>query len=184
LEATLFEELLTLRLWLLILIARIPPDHVPRTFTNTALACSHPDTHAISRDLENLFLIGVLVRYSGSRESDLLPLLEAEILSGSVEELDPQRVVKEYKHMHSRLTFEATRVNNGCKLIFTRNGIVGTARLLAAPGDSVVLFSGASMPSILRREGSNYRYLSPAYIEGIMAEDWGDSATLNRFDLI
>ena len=57
----------------------------------------------------------------------------------------------------------------------TDGGYMGMAFKGCHEGDAVVLLAGAHFPVVLRARGSEYRFLAPAYIHGIMqGEAWPD----------
>ena len=73
---------------------------------------------------------------------------------------------------------------NNC-LFTTKSGLLGLASVALEVGDQVVLFSGFLLPIIVRPEGSCYRFISAAYVEGLMlGEEWPeDQGKLQEFTI-
>lgn len=66
---------------------------------------------------------------------------------------------------------------HGRKLFFTQKGYMGLAISDIKEGDEVLLLEGLRLPMVSRREGDQYRLISPAYIHGIMhGEMWDQSS--------
>ncbi|KAH6696616.1 heterokaryon incompatibility protein [Leptodontidium sp. MPI-SDFR-AT-0119] len=58
--------------------------------------------------------------------------------------------------------------NAGQTLYLTQKGYVGTGPASTKPGDSVAVFTGGTIPHILRQQGLNWTYIGETYCEGIM----------------
>jgi hypothetical protein len=54
------------------------------------------------------------------------------------------------------------------RVIRTKEGPVGLAPSLAAPGDCVGVFGGGRLPLVLRPNGGNWLLISGSYMHGIM----------------
>jgi hypothetical protein len=57
----------------------------------------------------------------------------------------------------------------------SKAAVLGTVFHSAVAGDSVVLLEGAEWPVVLRKTGTNWRFIGPAFVTGIMdGEAWAD----------
>ena len=56
--------------------------------------------------------------------------------------------------------------NRGRRLMFTAGGMMGAVASLPQPSDSIVLFAGSSVPSMLREQDGYFVYLGPANLYG------------------
>jgi hypothetical protein len=74
----------------------------------------------------------------------------------------------------------------GKAFFVTETGYMGTSLEATELGDTLVVFAGMSLPSVVRKEGGSYRFIGPAYSHGIMdGEAWEERAALaEEFTLI
>jgi hypothetical protein len=74
----------------------------------------------------------------------------------------------------------------GKAFFVTKTGYMGTSLEATKVGDTLVVFAGMKLPSVVRKEGNSYIFIGPAYVHAIMdGEAWeGRSASLEEFTII
>jgi len=94
-----------------------------------------------------------------------------------------KRVVREVVHEYREPNFYKVALemlNEGLRLMTTREGYIGWAHPRARPGDSVFLISGCTMPAILRKtaDPSWFTLVGHAYVDGFMdGRKWTENAS-------
>ncbi|KAF2263768.1 HET-domain-containing protein [Lojkania enalia] len=67
----------------------------------------------------------------------------------------------------------------------TRRGGIGVGSMFLRAGDSIGLFAGCNLPMIIRKDKVYWRFVAPAYLDGVMfGSEWPDERSLGNFTFV
>lgn len=179
------------------------PNHqpIPKAFARTLLnigtfsdSCNPSDFHSLFPTWHNLMTSAQLghdmlnessknmisdIQKTAATANEKLELalqMVAATLEAGV--LTKVRKKKRAKTLHAWLAITMRR-----RIFFTmENGYMGISAYSTRENDFIALLAGLSVPFVVRRIGSEYRLIAPAYVHGVMeGELWDEKVKLDEF---